>query len=406
MAKPYIISGLDIGTDTIKLLVIAKKPEEEQLEVVSQIQGNAVGIRKGVVIDIEGISNILANLLERLKVENNKKIDSVYLNVNGSHLFSTLSHGTVAVSRADQKISEEDIQRVLQAAQTFSLPSNKEIFNAFPREFIIDGEKGIKEALGLQGVRLESEVLVLGGFAPYLKNLTQAVLNADLQILDMIPSPIAAARATLTPRQKELGVAILDIGAGTSGLAIFEEGDLIHLVILPVGSANITNDIAIGLKTDIEIAERIKIEFGSCVFKGSNKREKIEVEGEEPLVFTQKMLEKIIAARVSEIFDQCQKELKKIGKQGLLPAGIVLTGGGAKLPKIIELAKKELKLPCRIGKPQGFSGISEDPSLSTVCGLVLGGADLEEDGSAGASFPVIGKGVGSKIKKIFKIFIP
>ena len=405
MARAHFITGLDIGTSTIKTLV-AQKGSNTELEVMSQIQEPAAGTRKGVVIDAEEVSNILENILERVKTETGARINSVYLNVGGSHIFSTSSHGLVSVSRADQKISEEDVNRVLQAAQTFSLPSNKEIFDVFPREFIVDGEKGIKEVLGMQGVRLEAEVLVLGGFSPYLKNLTQAVLNSDLQILDMIPSPISSARACLSPRQKELGVAILDVGAGTSGLAVFEEGDLIHLAIFPIGSANITNDIAIGLKTDIDVAERIKIEYGSCLLtpkKTSRKKEKIEIGELEPLVFSQKQLVNIIEARVSEIFDQVNKELKKISREKLLPAGVVLTGGGSKLPKIVELAKKELKLPCRLGKPQGFLDFEKDPSLATVCGLVLEGADLETEKS---SLILRRTNLLSKLKRIFKIFIP
>jgi cell division protein FtsA len=406
MAKPSILTGLDIGTNTIKILTAAKKSKESELEVLAQFQEGSFGIRKGVVINFEEVSRIIQILLNRVREETGQKIDSVYVNIGGSHLFSTFSHGTVAISRADQKVSGEDIERVLQAAQTFSLPSNKEILDVFPKEFIVDGEGGIKEAEGMQGVRLEVEVLAVGGFSPYIKNLTQAVLNSDLQILDVIPSPLASATAVLSTRQKELGVAVLDIGAGTSGLAVFEEGDLIHLAIFPIGSANITNDIAIGLKTDIDLAEKIKIEFGSCVLQGPDKREKIKTE-EEPLIFSKKMLTRIIEARVSEIFEEVQKELKKISKQGLLPAGVVLTGGGTKLPKIVELAKKELKLPCRIGRISGFPDLEEDSAFSNAWGLVLNGLSLEEEkGWLGGSKPLVRGGFGNKIKKMFRIFMP
>ena len=406
MSKTNIITGVDIGTGSIKILVANKEPGEEKLQVVSQVRENSSGVRKGVVVDVEEVSNILQDSFSRIDEEVGLKISSVYINVDGSHLFSLFSRGTIAVSRADRKISEEDIQRVLQAAQTISLPSNKEIFDIFPKEFIIDGQSGIKTALGLEGVRLEAEVLVLGGFSPYLKNLSQAVSDSGLQILAIIPSPIASARAVLTPRQKELGAAVLDIGAGTSGLAVFEEGDLIHFAILPIGSSNITNDIAIGLKVDVDVAERIKIEYGSRVKKGKgSSREKIEIEDLESVVFSRKALNEIVEARISEIYGEVQKELKKIAREKLLPAGIVLTGGGAKLPNIVELAKKELKLPCKIGKPQGFSDLEEDPSFSTVCGLVLEGADLIEEESQPA-LGGFGKGIGNKIKKAFKIFLP
>jgi len=409
MAKANIITGLDIGSSNIKILLASQEPGQEP-QVVFQTKENSIGIRRGVVVGVQELSNALTNVFSQIKEETGFKINSVFINADGGHIFSLPSRGTIAVSRADQKISEEDISRVLQAAQTISLPSNKEIFDASAREFIIDGERGIKEALGLQGVRLEAEVLVLGGFSPYLKNLSQAVLNSDLQISDIIPSPIAAARAVLTPRQKELGVAVVDIGAGTTGLAVFEEGDLIHLAILPMGSANITNDIATGLKLDIDVAERVKVEFGSALAKGEKKsgsrsKEKIKLtEDEGPLVFSRKALNGIIEIRTCEIFGEVQKELKKISKEKLLPAGLVFTGGGAKLSQIVELAKRELKLPCKIGKPRGFLDLESDPAWATACGLVLGGLDLEEGQVPGLG--EFGKGIGSKIKKIFKIFLP
>jgi len=400
MARSSIICGLDIGSQNIKTLVV--KREAEELTVLNYQEVPSSGVRRGVIIYPEGVSRILRENFLKISQEG-QKINSLYLNISGAHLFSASSRGSIAVSRADQRISEEDINRVLSAARTFSLPSNKEIFDIIPREFIVDGEKGIKEPLGLKGVRLEAEVLALGGFSPYLMNLTQAVLDSGLQILDREPSAVASGRACLTEKQKELGVAILDIGAGTSDLAVFEEGGLIHLAVLPIGSANITNDIAIGLKTDIEIAERIKVEFGKCFLKNGSKKEKIELESQETLVFSPKELTNIIRARISEIFREINKELKKISKEKFLPAGIVLTGGGAKLPGIVELAKKEFRLPIRLGKPKGIADLEGDPSLATVCGLVLLGEDLE--GETGKSSFSAG-GIGSKLKRVFKIFIP
>lgn len=403
--KSHYITGLDIGTSAIKVLVADKKSDKSNLETIFQIQEPSIGIRRGVIIDPEAVSNTIRSLFLKVREEIGKKIDSVYINVGGSHLFSASSRGVISVSRADRKISEEDIQRVLQAAQTFSLPSNKEIFDVFPKEFVIDGERGIKEPLGLQGIRLEVDVLALGGFSPYLKNLTHSVLGADLQILDMIPSPIAEARAVLTPKQKEIGVAVLNIGAGTSSLAVFEEGQLMHMVILPIGSSNITNDLAIGLKTDIEIAERIKVEYGSCAFSGKDLRIKIEIGEEGPLVISQKFLAKIIEARVFEIFSEISKELKNISREKALPAGIVLTGGGVKLPRIIDLAKREFRLPCKIGSPKGFAELKEDPIFADVCGLVLSGADLEKEEKSGFDFLPDIK-IKKNLKKFFRIFIP
>ena len=256
----------------------------------------------------------------------------------------------------------------------------------------------------MKGIRLEIQTLILGGFTPYIKNLTEAILGADIGIEDLVLSPLASARAVLTPRQKELGVAVADIGAGTTGLAVFEEGDLIHLAIIPVGSSHITNDIAIGLKTDIDTAERIKLEFGIALPQGTEKREMVDLSESlgEPLAFSRRELAEIIEARLSEIFDLINKELKNISRAQLLPAGVILAGGGAKLPKIKELAKKELRLPARLGYPEEFTTQIEDPSFSVCCGLVLWGQDLEAEKPS--SF--FKKGPASKIKRIFKAFIP
>ena len=404
MSKNNLIAALDIGTHTVKLLLVNKKKEEEKPEVITLVQEPSFGVRRGVVIKPETVSEIIRIIVDKIKSETGRKINSVYLNIGGSHLFSTSSRGTVSVSRADGRVSREDVKRVIEAAKTFPLPFNREILEIIPKEFIIDGQGEIKDVVGLQGVRLETDVIAIGGFEPYKKNLVRAILDCDLQILDIIPSAISAAIAVLSPRQKELGVCLLDIGGGTTSLAVFEEGNLTYLSVLPMGSANITNDIAIALKTDVDTAEIIKIKLGSCILKGGWKKEKIEIEGEEPLIFSQKTLVRVIEARMAEIFQEVKKELKKIEKLGLLPAGIVLTGGGANLPSIVELAKKEFKLPCRIGKPQNFPDLESNPNLATVCGLVMRGIELAEENQRGPGFAP--SGIKEKIKNFFKIFLP
>ncbi len=404
MAKSSIITGLDIGSNSIKMLVAAKK-DEDSFEVMFKAEEPSLGIRRGVVVDVEKTSRIIQILLERARAETGRKIDSAFINIGGSHISCVLSRGMVAVSRADRNISKEDVDRVLQeAAKAVSLPSNNEPLENFPKEFIVDGVEEIKSAEGLQGARLEAEVLILSGFSPYKNNLTQAVLNAGLQILDVIPSPLAGSSVVLSQKQKEMGAAILDIGAGTTELAIFEEGELFHLAVFPIGSSNITADIAVGLKTDIDIAEAIKLKIGSCLLKGKDKKEKIEIEGEEPLVFSQKALAGIIEPRVSEIFEEVKKELKAVSRKNPLASGVVLTGGGAKMPKIVELAKKELKLPCHLGKISFFPEMENELEYATVCGLVYKGVELEESGSWKGGEPLAG--FGSKIKKIFKFFLP
>lgn len=405
MAKTNIITGLDIGTGTIKGLTVLKRQDSSEFEILGQTQKFSLGIRKGVITDPEVVSRNVRWVINQLQSESGQRIKDVYINLGGSHIFCTLSHGTVVVSRADQKISQEDIDRVLQSAQAFSLPMNKEIIEIFPREFVVDGEKGIKQVLGMKGVKLEVDALALCAFSPYFSNLTKAVLDSDVQIDDIIPSALAAAKAVLTPHQKELGVALVDIGSGTTSLAVYSEGDLIHTAVFPIGSAHITNDIAIGLQTDIEMAEKIKKEFGACILNGSarNKKEKVLISPKGPhLVFSRKILTKIVEARVSEILNLIQKELKKISPPVLLPAGIILTGGGAKMTKIVDLAKKQLKLPVKLGYPQAFSGIERDSTLSTVCGLVLEGANWTRE----SAFSGSGQGIVNKLKRIFRIFIP
>lgn len=405
--KPPIITALDVGSFTIKLLSVVQEPESQQLRVLSQKEIPSSGMRKGVVVEPEEVSQKISELVKNVKNEIGQKIDSVFVNVAGSHLFTVPAHGEIAVSRADQKISPEDIERVLAAAQTFSLPLNKEIIEVFPKEFIIDGQKGIKEAVGLKAVKLEVEILAVGAFSPYLKNLTQALLEADLSINDILPSPLASAKAVLSSKEKELGVAVLDIGSGTSDLAVFEEQNLLHLATLPIGSGHITNDIAVGLKVDIELAEKIKKELGTLSvpkIKSASKIHKIELGESQPVLsFSQKALVKIIEERVSEILEEAQKELKNIGKHRQLPAGIVLCGGGAKLPGIVELAKRKLNLPVKIGKP--FSNLreaeEESPSWAVAAGLIWHALEINQTEESSLKTKLL-----HKLKKIFRLFIP
>ncbi|MBI3631546.1 MAG: cell division protein FtsA [Candidatus Staskawiczbacteria bacterium] len=407
MAKGHIVAGLDIGTNTIKILVAQKRGKE--LELLHYAQRSSFGLRKGAVVNAEETSKNIYALISDVERDLDRKINSVFVNLGGSRLYVTPSDGIISVSRANQVISQEDIDRVLQSTKAINIPSNEDVLEVIPREFIIDDQKGIKQPLGLTGKRLEARVLLLCYFQPDFINLSNAVLNSKLQIDDIITSPLAAADAVLTPQQKELGVALIDLGAATTSLAVFEEGDLIHFTVLPIGSANITNDIAIGLRTEIAVAESIKKQHGTCVFVKTDKKDqpskKIEiVDKAADVSFTKKGLVDIIEPRVSEIFDLVQKELKKIGRQELLPGGIVLSGGGAKLSKIKELAKQQLKLPCSIGSPKGIVGIEDDPSMATIVGLVLGGLDI--DGSDKGGILGLLRDWAKKFRRMFRVFIP
>lgn len=399
MAFKKTITALDLGTDSFKLLIARKNPKEDKIEIIGEFKKPSVGVRKGWIFDKEEATQGLREFIEEGEKFTSQRIRSVFLNINGCHISCFLSHGSVAVSRADGKISQEDVNRVIEVSKEAKIPPNREIIDYYPLEFIVDGEKGIKDPVGMKGIKLEVRNLLILAFAPHLNNLTESVTGAGLEIEGIIPSPLSSAEAVLDKQQKELGVALLDIGAGTTGMAVFEEGSLIHLAVFPVGSANITNDIAQGLRCGINLAEKIKKEYG-LKSKREKKKRKIKIsDGEETVQFSSKLLSKIIEARLSDIFDWTSKELKKISRQGLLPAGVVITGGGAKLPKIVELAKKSLKLPAKIGTPKGFSNFNEDPQWSVAAGLILEGIKDED-----IHFPL--GGFREKIKRIFRIFIP
>lgn len=408
MAKQYIITAIDIGSGFIKLLSVT--PKKDGFEILSSHQAESLGVRKGVVVDTGRVSEIISSLVSKAEEDTGTVIDSVYANIGGSHVSSISSKGLVSVSRADRKISKEDIDRVIAAARTFPLSSNnRDVIETIAKEFIVDGESGIRDAIGMEGVRLEAETLLLCGFAPYIKNSSQAITGSGLDINELIPDSLASSKSVLSQKEKELGVCVLDIGAGTTSMAVYEEGTLSHSVVFPVGSGHITNDIAICFKTDIDTAEKIKLEYGMCKEESKKKTKvsadkKIKVEGEEPLEFSQKMLSDIINARVSEIFSLVGSELKKIAKQKDLPAGLVITGGGAKLPGIKDHAKKQLKLPCKIGKPKESIGFAAEPALSTLCGLALEGFEIENDTLT--SSKIRKGGIWGKVTGLFRSLVP
>ncbi len=424
MSRPKTITGLDIGTDTIKILGV-KKDSEPGIEVLFFDTIESFGVQKGRIKDSAEVAKRITELVERVERKHNCRVENIFANINGTKLQLVPSHALISVGRADQKVSSEDIERIYDEVKMINLQSNnKTILKVFPREWVLDGEKGIIDPIGLQGMRLELDALLLSSFNSDIEGIIDSVGTFGVEEENIIPGLIADANAVLTPNQKELGVALINIGAGTSSVAVFEEGKLLNMAIFPVGSANITNDIAIGFKTEIEIAERIKRQHGSCLSKEGKKKidfnlslvneeddeEEEDIFGKKKrivkkkpqnvLSFSEKELSKIIEARVCEIFELTDREIKKVSKQGLLPGGVVITGGGAKLAGIVDLAKREFKLPARIGYCTEFKGLDKDSSLATVCGLVISKIDKEAVHSGS------GNGIGKKIKGFFENFIP
>jgi cell division protein FtsA len=278
-------------------------------------------------------------------------------------------------------VTDEDISRVINAAQAISIPANKEIIHVIPKNYSLDDQKDIKDPLGMNGVRLEVDAMIIEGSSPFIKNLAKCLEQTKIDLDDFILSPLAAAKATLTKRQKELGVVLVDIGGGTTSLVVFEENEILHAAVLPVGGSHITNDIAIGLRTSIDVAEKVKLEFGSALPREIGKKEDInlsEIEPNEEGIVSRQHVAEIIEARLEEIFSLVNKELKSIGREKLLPAGVVLTGGTAKIPGAVDLAKNVMALPAQTGFPMQLGGLIDkvdDPSFVTSVGLVLWGLE-------------------------------
>lgn len=414
MAKTNIVVGIDIGTSKVRTMVASFKEGEEKPKIIGVGEAPSNGIRKGVVVDIEEVTESIRNSVERAELNSGVPIQHAYLSIGGNHISIRANKGLVAVSRADQEVSEEDILRVIDSASALSLPLNREILHVIPREFKVDDEEGIYDPLGMTGARLEVDALIIDGLAPCIKNLTKCVSNLGIKIDGLVLDVLAASQSVLSKRQRELGVLILDLGGGTAGTAVYEEGKLLYAHILPIGAAHITNDIAIGLRTTIDLAEKIKLQYGSALPSEVKKKEVIELskldENEEGIASRQEVA-RIIEARAQEIFDLVNRELKKIGKQRLLPAGVVLVGGGSLIPGMVELAKKELGLPAQIGIPSQVEGIVEkvdNPTFATAVGLVLWALRIERSSGQKVLLPGIPSSsvTVTKIKKWFRAFLP
>ena len=407
--KPFSFVGLDIGSSKIATIV-GTVDESGAPGILGTGVAPSSGLRKGVVIDVEETVSAISASLEQAERVSGIHVDRVIISVNGSHVSSLNSKGVIAVGRADGEISQEDISRVIEAAQAVSIPTNREIIHVIPRIFTVDGHEGIKDPVGMNGVRLEAETHIITGSTPIIKNLTKCVYQAGLNIDDMVLSPLAAARATLGKRQRELGSVLVDIGGGTTGVAVFEEGDILYTGILPIGAGHVTNDIAIGLRTSLEVAEKIKLEHGYAQAEGVSEKDKITIADEatnDVVETTKRQVAEIIEARMEELFSMVRSDLKKVGRDALLPAGVVLTGGGAKLPGLVELAKEELRLPAQIGIPSGVKGIAdtiEDPAYATGVGLLLWAFDNYEEGIQ-PRVQQLGSNVG-RAKRWFRNFLP
>ena len=411
MASSNIIAGLDIGSTAIRLAV-AQAGADDNLQVIGLAEVPSEGIHKGVVTSIDDAVSAISSCLEKVERMTGSPLEHAWVSINGSHIQAQSSHGVIAVAKPNGEIGEDDVARVVEAAQAVATPPNYEILHVLPRSFTVDGQAGIKDPLGMTGVRLEVEAQIIEGQTAQVKNLTKCVYRTGVDIDDLVLGILATAEAVVTKRQKELGVAVVNIGGSTTSLLVCEDGDPLHAAILPVGSGHITNDIAIGLRTSIDIAERLKIDYGQASAADVGKREEIDLSelSVEEGVISRKHLAEIIEARLEEIFSLVDRELGKIDRSGKFPAGIVLTGGGAKLPGVVELAKHQFRLPATLGYPLEVASPLEkvnDPAFSTALGLVRWGLGQGE-GPKGFHLPKFSSvtQVLDKIKSLPKLFMP
>ncbi len=417
MAKEEIITGLDIGSTTIRIVVGQVNAHDNKIHVLGAAEHPAEGVSKGAITSIEDAVSSISATLEKVERMTGIPVEHAFVGINGSHITAQESHGVIAVSKSDGEIREEDVERVIEAAQAVATPPNYEILHVIPRSFTVDNQKGIKDPVGMTGIRLEVDAQIIQGLSSQVKNITKCIYRTGIDINDLVLGVLASAESVLTKKQRDLGVALLNIGGSTTSLLVFEEGDVLHTAILPVGSSHITNDIAIGLRTSIDLAEKIKIEFGSAVPDDINKREEInlgEIDSREEGVVSRRHIAEIIEARTEEIFKMADKELQKIDRAGLLPAGVIITGGGAKLPGLIEVAKREFKLPASLGYPLDLASTAvdkvNDVNYSTAIGLLYWGAGLSDKDSGGRGLKLpnfsSAKEVTSKMKQWFKSLMP
>lgn len=415
MPKNQIIAGLDVGSTAVRLAVGQLVPVENdrhELHIIGAAEAPSEGVHRGVVTSIEDAVSSISACLERAERMTGLPIKSAWVGISGSHIISEESKGVIAVAKSDGEIAEEDIERAVEAARTVATPLNYEILHVIPKSYTVDGQVGVKDPLGMTGVRLEVDTQIIQGLSSQIKNLTKAVYRTGLDIDDLVLSILATAEAVITERQKELGVAVLNIGGATTSLVVFEEGDILETVVLPIGSEHITADIAIGLRTSIEVAERLKLNFGSTLPKDINKKEEIDLfdlEAGEHEMVSRKYSAEIMEARVEEILEKVDAVFKKIGRSGMLPAGVVLTGGGAKLPGLVEFAKHKLRLPVTLGYPLNLTSVTDkvnDLSFATAIGLVKWGHSVANSPKSKFGNLISRFRSVSQVKKWFQSLIP
>lgn len=371
-----IIVGLDIGTT--KICAIVGELTDEGIDIIGIGSHPSKGLRKGVVVNIETTVSSIQRAIDEAEAMAGTEITHVYTGIAGGHVKSFGGRGVVALK--DREVREADIARVIEQAKTVNIPVDREVIHVLPQEFIVDDQGGIREPLGMTGARLEAKVHIVTGAVASAQNIIKCANRAGLNVSDIVLQPLASSEAVLTEEEKELGVCLVDIGGGTTDIAIFQNGAIVHTAVIALGGHNLTNDIAVGLRTPIDQAERLKQKFGCSLTSMIEKTEMIEVPsvgGRDARVMGRQILSEILEPRVEEIFQLVHHEVERNGFSELLTSGVVITGGSTLLPGMTELAEEIMGVPVRRGVPRGIGGLVDvvkSPVYATGVGLVVYGA--------------------------------
>jgi cell division protein FtsA len=396
--------GLDIGTSKV-VAIVGEVSANGQIDIVGVGSSTTRGLKKGVVVNIDSTVESIQRAVDEAERSAACNIHSIYTGIAGSHIRSLNSHGVTGIK--SKEVMPEDVERVMEAARAVAIPADQKILHILPQEFVIDGQEGIHEPVGMSGVRLEAKVHIVTGAVSAAQNIVKCIRRCGLEVDDVILQQVASSRAVLTDDEKELGVCLVDIGGGTTDLAVFTEGSISHTAVIPIAGDQVTNDIAVALRTPTQHAEEIKIEYGCCLTQLTNADDTIEVPsiGDRPSRrLARQTLAEVVESRYEELFSLIQAELQRSGFENLIAAGIVLTGGSSKTEGIVELAEEVFHMPVRRGIPCYVTGSEEvirNPVYSTAVGLLLFG---NENRSLGVNLSVNGskQGVLGRMKSWFQ----
>lgn len=373
------VTGLDVGTENVRA-VIATVGKDQEIAIVGYNEGKSAGMRKGIPANLAGPASAIDKMLGDAERMGGYDVRNAYVSINGSTVISTHTEGMIAVGTMEHEINDDDLDRVEDVAVSGRIPANRDVLDVIALEYALDGQGGIKDPIGMSGARLEMRACVISALTPNCENLRKATMTADVNADRLIPAVVAAAKAVLSERQKENGVAVVDLGAATTSIAIYEEGDLQYVGVIPIGSNNITNDLAIVLAISPDLAEEVKTRFITGNFN-TEKSQVIKVGKNNERTFDRKEVEEVVKARLDEIFAEVRKKLKSAHYDQRLPEGIILTGGGAKMRDIELYAKECLEAAVEIGIPKGLNGVAESiekPEFATAIGLAMYAAENSE----------------------------